>query len=170
MTRAFTFVGGNAGAWQVVRIVPVIGEALERVPSLAVVNRSLNSPPSGAKWLLRGVTSHERYVTRDEHALLAAKTPALGRAEATCAALIPIKKSASWWDLAQDERRAIFESRSEHIKMGLQYLPAVARRLHHCRDLAIIGESESGRSHTNAPHCAGLRSSGGVSPAPSWGL
>src|SRR5262245_1832065 len=42
---------------------------------------------------------------------------------------------ASWWALAQDERRAIFEDRSRHISVGLEYLPAVARRLHHCRDL-----------------------------------
>ncbi|HFF8541291.1 TPA: chlorite dismutase family protein, partial [Raoultella ornithinolytica] len=68
-----------------------------------------------------------------------AKQPSLGRAEATCAALIPIRKNPSWWGLAQDERRKIFEEQSRHIHIGLQYLPAVARRLHHCRDL---GESE----------------------------
>lgn len=135
LTRAFTFVGGDAGTWLVARIAAVRGDPLEQVARVAVVDRSLDGLPSGAKWLLRGVTSHERYVTRHEHELLAAKTPVLGRAEATCAALIPIKKSASWWELAQDERRAIFENRSEHIKTGLQYLPAVARRLHHCRDL-----------------------------------
>jgi chlorite dismutase len=133
--QPFTFVGGEAGTWRVAEIRPVIGEPLAQVARLAIVNGSVDSLPAGAKWLLRGVTSHERYVTRDEHQLLADKTPALGRTEATCAALIPIKKSAAWWDLAQDERRSIFETRSDHIKTGLQYLPAVARRLHHCRDL-----------------------------------
>jgi hypothetical protein len=68
-----------------------------------------------------------------------AKQPSLGRPEATCAALIPIRKTASWWSLAQDDRRRIFEERSNHVKTGLKYLPAVARRLHHCRDL---GENE----------------------------
>ena len=68
-----------------------------------------------------------------------AKQPSLGRAEATCAALIPIRKNPSWWGLSQDERRKIFEEQSRHIHIGLQYLPAVARRLHHCRDL---GENE----------------------------
>jgi chlorite dismutase len=52
------------------------------------------------------------------------------------AALIPIKKSADWWALAQDERRAIFEERSHHIAISLGYLPMVARRLHHSRDLS----------------------------------
>ena len=63
----------------------------------------------------------------------------LGRPEAVCAALIPIRKNATWWSLSQDERRRIFEEHSRHVAIGLQYLPAVARRLHHCRDL---GENE----------------------------
>ncbi len=38
--------------------------------------------------------------------------------------------------MTQDERRAIFEEQSHHTQIGLDYLPAVARRLHHCRDLS----------------------------------
>lgn len=37
--------------------------------------------------------------------------------------------------MAQDQRRAIFEEQSRHIGIGMEYLPAVARRLHHCREL-----------------------------------
>ena len=37
--------------------------------------------------------------------------------------------------MPQDERRAIFEEISHHTEIGLAYLPAVARRLHHCRDI-----------------------------------
>lgn len=133
--RMFAFIGGISGPWRIVRLEAVSGESLEAVPWLDVVSGIEDSLPAGAKWLLRGVTSSERYTTRRERDLLVARQPALGRPEATCAALIPVKKSASWWGLAQDERRAIFEQRSEHIKTGLNYLPAVARRLHHCRDL-----------------------------------
>ena len=79
--------------------------------------------------------SNERYVVRGEKDLLTARSPPLGRSASTCAALIPITKSPEWWALAQDERRAIFEDRSEHVSVGLKYLPAIARRLHHCRDL-----------------------------------
>jgi len=61
--------------------------------------------------------------------------PVLGRSESTRAALIPVRKSAAWWDLAQDERRQIFEERSRHVSLGLRYLPAIARRLYHCRDM-----------------------------------
>ncbi len=59
----------------------------------------------------------------------------LNRPEATRAALIPVRKSDEWWTLAQDERREIFEEQSHHIDIGLEYLPAVARRLHHSREL-----------------------------------
>ena len=68
-----------------------------------------------------------------------AKQQGLGGPDSTCAALIPIRKTPAWWALAQDERRRIFEESSKHVRIGLKYLPAVARRLHHCRDL---GEGE----------------------------
>jgi hypothetical protein len=47
----------------------------------------------------------------------------------------PITKTDTWWELPQDERRRIFEASSRHVATGLDYLPAVARRLHHGRDL-----------------------------------
>jgi hypothetical protein len=137
--RLFTFVGGEIGPWRVVDIKPVMGEALADVKRLNVVNGAVPVEPGATKWLLRGVTSNERYVTRPEKNQLVAKQPVLGRPEATCAALIPIRKTVSWWSLAQDERRRIFEESSNHVKTGLKYLPTVARRLHHCRDL---GEDE----------------------------
>ena len=46
-----------------------------------------------------------------------------------------MKKSDAWWALTQDERRAIFEAKSRHTAIGLSYLPAIARRLYHSRDL-----------------------------------
>ena len=93
-------------------------------------------PSSTNDWVLRGVTSNERYVTRPEKEQLLARQPALGRPEADCAVLIPLRKSSKWWALTQDERRQIFEAQSHHTQVGLEYLPAIARRLHHCRDLA----------------------------------
>ena len=84
---------------------------------------------------MAGVASHVRYVERAEKEQLAAVQAGLGRPEATCAALIPIKKSAAWWELTQEERRQIFEDKSHHIASSLKYLPAIARQLYHCRDL-----------------------------------
>ncbi len=135
--RLFTFIGGEVGPWQVVDVKPVIGKPLADVQRLNVVDGSVPVEPDIAKWFLRGVISNERYVTRPEKNQLVDKQPELDRPEATCAALIPIRKTAAWWSLTQDERRRIFEESSHHIKTGLKYLPTVARRLHHCRDLGV---------------------------------
>ena len=133
-----TFAGGAAGEWHVTELCPVVGEALAEVAHLALLEGSTNEPFAaieGSVWQLHGVTSYERYVHLEERGALVALQQPLGRPEATRAALIPITKSAAWWALSQDERRAIFEERSRHIATGLRYLPAVARRLHHGHDL-----------------------------------
>jgi hypothetical protein len=132
-TRAATFAAGDTGLWRIERIAAIAGEPLQSAARLAMLETL--EPPAGARWSLRGVTGHLRYTTRSEKTALDPVSPVLGRPEATCAALIPIRKSAAWWALAQDERRAIFEQRSQHIEKSMPYLPRVARRLHHCREL-----------------------------------
>jgi chlorite dismutase len=132
--RLFSFVGGGVGSWAVVRSTPIAGAGLPAAARLAAVAGG-GPEGAGAAWVLRGVVSNERYVTRVEKDALARVQPPLARPDSTRAALIPIKKSAAWWTLTQDERRAIFEERSAHIALGLRYLPAIARRLHHGRDL-----------------------------------
>ena len=133
---AFTFFGGSTGSWRITKLSAVRGEGLPAARYVAVFEGATPVPgPSEAIWVLRGVTSNERYTTKAEHAVLATRQPEIGRPEATEAALIPIRKSDAWWTLSQDERRAIFEERSKHIATSLAYLPVVARRLHHGRDL-----------------------------------
>jgi hypothetical protein len=130
------FVAANTGTWSIERLETVAGEPLASAARLEVVEGSAAARPAGdAVWVLRGVVSNQRYVTRGEHSELAARQEPLGRAGSTRAALIPVTKSEAWWDLAQDERRQIFEESSHHVATGLEYLPAVARRLHHGRDL-----------------------------------
>jgi chlorite dismutase len=130
------FVGGSTGKWSIERLEAVAGSPLAPASRLGVVEGSGAAGQTGdAVWVLRGVTSNERYATSGEHRELAARQEPLGRAGSARAALIPVRKSEAWWDLAQDERRRIFEESSHHIATGLEYLPAVARRLHHGRDL-----------------------------------
>lgn len=136
--RLFTFVGGDSGRWNVISARAIVGEPLPLVAKLDIVNGAVAALPAGAKWSLRGVTSNARYVNRDEKERLSQIQAPLGRQEATHAALIPIRKTAKWWDLTQDERRAIFEETSKHNAIGMKYLPAIARRLHHCRDLGEV--------------------------------
>ena len=130
---AAVFVGGAEGEWRIERIAAVRGDVLTPAERLARIEGD-RAAPAGI-WALRGTTSNERYVTRAEKEALLAAQPPLGRPESTRAALIPIRKSAAWWELAQDERRTILEERSRHVSIGLGYLPAIARRLYHCRDL-----------------------------------
>jgi chlorite dismutase len=133
-----TFRGGQSGAWRITLNSAVKGEGLAVVPALAITqSESIALPilPSATAWRHVGVASHLRYVEKAEKEQLAEKQAPLGRKEASCAALIPIKKSAAWWALNQDERREILEAKSHHISGSLKYLPQVARQLYHCRDL-----------------------------------
>jgi Chlorite dismutase len=131
------FLGGAGGAWQVERFETVTGPELAPVDSVGVVEgtTAAGPVPKDATWILRGAVSYGRYVRRTEYDELARRQAGLGRAEATCAALIPVSKSAAWWALTQDERREILEERSHHNAIGLDYLPEVARRLHQGYDL-----------------------------------
>jgi hypothetical protein len=129
------FFGGAAGAYLVQTQRAVTGDGLPPAKRLRTQERGLPSQAADTAFCLRGVTSHQRYVERHEGTQLRAAQASLGRPEATLAAMIPIKKSEAWWGLAQDERRAIFETRSRHIADTLKCLPAIARRLHHARDL-----------------------------------
>src|SRR5437773_2723461 len=109
--RLFSFVGGGAGPWAVMRNDAVVGAGLPDAARLDVVP---GAGPEGAgpAWVLRGVVSNERYVTRAEKDALVPEQPPLARPDSLSAALIPIKKSAAWWALTQDERREIFEEQS----------------------------------------------------------
>lgn len=133
-----TFAAGAVGEWRVESVRAIVGEALPLAAALsrsegaAFVGGNVEAAPT---WVLRGVRSNERYLERAEKTQLAAVQEGLGRPASRAAALIPLRKTAAWWDLPQDERRAIFEAKSRHIAIGSRFLPAIARRLYHARDL-----------------------------------
>ncbi len=112
----------------------VCGAGLPAIERLAI-GESAQLPDAGHAWPLAGVASYVRYVHRDEKTELTAKQSGLNRPEATLGALIPITKSAEWWALTQDERREIFEGRSRHIAASMKFMPAIARKLYHSREL-----------------------------------
>lgn len=135
MGNYYSFIGGNNGPWRVTSTTAVIGSPLAVVPRLNVLNVPASQLTEPSTWVLQGFTSNVRYAERHEINQLRAKQEGLNRPSALCAALIPIKKNTEWWAMSQDERRAIFETQSHHTEIGLDYLPAIARQLHHCRDL-----------------------------------
>jgi hypothetical protein len=129
------------GIWKLCGFVSNIRYAnqSERKKILEAISKILDAVslrPSKAR-LDSGFGFENLSLTRGEVFLrwLLAIQEGLGRPQATCAALIPIRKNEAWWNLAQDERRAIFEEQSHHTAIGLQYLPAISRKLYHCRDL-----------------------------------
>lgn len=131
-----SFIGGQRGEWKVLRAAALCGDPLPFITYLdALPSHSVPATTSAAAWVLRGTNNHTRYSARHEVEAMKAKQEGLGRAEASYAALIPIRKNEAWWAMAQDERRRIFEEESQHIAMSMAYLPAIARRLYHSRDL-----------------------------------
>ena len=122
------FTGGGTGGWRVTSIETIVGEALPQGDFVAI------DGTAPGLWTISGSASHLRYTTAGERRRLRARHAALGRPEARRAALIPIRKAAVWWDMAQDERRAVYE-RGGHLSIGLDYLPGIARSLYHARDL-----------------------------------
>jgi hypothetical protein len=135
-TRLFSFIGGDTGSWRVAEMKALVGEPLPAARKIEIVPSSDTPANPQAAWVLRGITSNERYVVREERSQIVAKLLGLGRTEATCAALIAIRKNDAWWALTQDERLRIFKDQSHHTRIGLQVFPELARRLHHCRDLS----------------------------------
>jgi len=67
-------------------------------------------PPAGSRWVLRGVTSNERYVARPERTELVGRQPPLERPNALYAALIAIRKSERWW-IRRNARRGVRRAR-----------------------------------------------------------
>ena len=130
MADPIVFSGGTKGNWKVLKQGAVKGAGLA---SVAFVERGTR-PGAGAAWTLSGVTSNLRYTDAAEKKVLDATPSVLAKPGATRAALIPIIKSAAWWGMAQDERRAVLEEKSRHIAIGSDYLSIVSRQLVHCRD------------------------------------
>jgi len=101
MKRVATFVGGDTGIWRITNTKTVAGPPLKKVDRIAVIEDNLAALPTGGKWLIRGVTSNERYTTRKEHETVLSRQPALGRPEATRAALIPSRSRNPGGNLAK---------------------------------------------------------------------
>jgi len=132
--RLTYFVGGDAGEWQVTSHRVLTGPDIAQVARVRIISGA-KPVTARATWELRGVATNDRYTTHAEKQDLVSRQAPIGRPEATRAALILLRKNDDWWKLAQDERRAILEEQSHHIAIGMRYLPAIARKLLHCRDL-----------------------------------
>ena len=130
----FNFIGDDVGEWKVSSIATLKGSPITTVSHITKVASDLVQSKIGI-WALKGIISNLRYTEKVDKDKLVAIQEDLGRSNATFAAFIPIRKSESWWDLAQDERRKIMKIKSQHTQTGIKYLPAIARKLFHSRDI-----------------------------------
>ena len=131
-----TFRGGQSGAWRVMRLAAVRGAGCRRRRRCRSSTRRSRCRSCPRRPLAARRRRQPCALYRARREGTAHRRPGRARPpEATCAALIPIRKSAAWWELTQEERRQIFEDKSHHIAGSLKYLPAIARQLYHCRDL-----------------------------------
>jgi hypothetical protein len=87
--------------------------------------------------VFHGVVQNLHYTSAAQQKELDQRSrPELGPAPDTQAVLIPIRKSLAWWQLAQDQRQAHFQTSSAqpgHTVIGLEYVDRVYRRLYHSR-------------------------------------
>lgn len=133
-TTIFDFTGDTKGDWKVNSMQTIKGDFIAPITHLKKVPSNLVRSQAGI-WTLKGFVSNLRYTEKEDKEKLVAIQEDLGRETATLAAFIPIRKSEAWWNLAQDERRKIMENKSQHTQTGMKYLPAIARKLFHSRDI-----------------------------------
>ena len=92
LPRWFTFIGAGQGPWAVRSAGTLMGDALP--PASRRLNETkgaADAPLRGVAWALAGITGKERYVEKHEKVSLLGILAGLGCAEATRAALIPVR-------------------------------------------------------------------------------
>src|SRR5438132_107489 len=100
------FVGSTSGTWTVDGMEAVRGPALAPASHVEVIEGLAADAPVGAvSWVLRGVTSNERYLTRVERDALAARPP-------FPSGLNPVRASASANDRPTDTGNSHHPTRS----------------------------------------------------------
>ncbi|MBA4064809.1 MAG: hypothetical protein C0501_14070 [Isosphaera sp.] len=125
--------------YRVDRVAPVRGTpgvAVEPGATLVRVEVNAAWPAGDPAPLFRGVVRHHDYTSRADREALAGSRPPPPAGPDTVAVLIPVRKSAAWWALPQDERAAHFRERAGHpghTAIGAGYADRVYRKLYHTR-------------------------------------
>lgn len=132
-------VSSPVDRYRVLSVTTIAGQPLSGIEPGGELLRieSTAQPPPGAGDLV-GVTRHLGYQTAAERVELAPPAPP---ASGGFCVLIPISKSAAWWNLAQDERILAFRGRPPrgHVAVGRPYANRIFRKLYHGRYLPGAG-------------------------------
>ncbi len=127
--------GGHVTRYSVERVIPVRGPELSSVEAgqpLWRIEMAGRLPVPDAPFL--GTTTHLGYTDSGTRSQL---TDISAAESGPVAVLIPIRKSAEWWALAQDQRQSYLDpgASSGHIAIGRLYAARIYRRLYHARYL-----------------------------------
>ncbi|MFB9146530.1 chlorite dismutase family protein [Halomonas alkalicola] len=84
---------------------------------------------------LTGITKSLNYITKEESSDLnaALTSTSYSGEEPRYSIVVPVKKSAEWWNMSEEER---LEEMETHTEPTLAYLPNVKRKLYHSTGLA----------------------------------
>ncbi len=125
---------------KVVSVTNVRGAALEGIEpglSFARIESSVGLPDGAGD--LVAVTQHLGYTRAAERAELA---PATSPGADAHVVIIPITKSAAWWELAHDERDQLFRGAGTsegHVNVGRPVAKQILRKLYHGRGVPGAG-------------------------------
>lgn len=138
---------GHRTHYDVTGFVPVVGQPVKGIDASSKLVRVEGSAPilldhkvSDANTPMvhfRGVTQHLHYTGKEDKEKLTVESrlPVTASAETT-AVMIPIRKSAAWWALTQDQRQAFFhktKTSAGHTQVGLPFAGKIFRKLYHSR-------------------------------------
>src|SRR3989338_4341231 len=130
---------GFGDFYRILDIRPVIGQSRAQIKLEESMLRfeSATALQSGPAAVFKGTVRHLQYTSAAVRSELQKKSAAsFPAAESTLAVLIPIRKSAAWWALSQDERQRYFERKQglrNHLVIGSDYAAKIYRKLYHSR-------------------------------------
>ena len=139
---------GRVSKYRIDAITPIIGKVpIGLAPGWGIVRIESDGPiqlseeyKSTSKSRIiafLGITENLHYTSETQRQELNARSHAgFKPSNETTAVLIPIGKSLKWWQLAQDQREAYFQTSGKHkghTAIGLSYVDRVFRKLYHSR-------------------------------------
>jgi len=139
---------GRVSKYRIDAITPIVGKVptglapgwgVVRIESDAPIHlaEESKSTSKGRIITLRGVTENLHYTNETQRQELNARSHTEFKpSNETTSVLIPIAKSLKWWQLAQNQREAYFQTNDKykgHTAIGLSYVDRVFRKLYHSR-------------------------------------
>jgi hypothetical protein len=120
----------------VVGPAPAIGPGLAGAMLRVESGEPVKLPGIDAGLQFRGTAQHLNYTGAGQRVDLEARSRGPIEEPGTVCVMIPIAKSAAWWQLPVEERTASFQRGAEHhqhVAIGAPYVERIYRKLYHSR-------------------------------------